>query len=196
MNGFTVSLALVDYIPVIFFIIGFNKLAKCLSNKMNTASKILFYCGSLMVFFAGSIKATYKLFLGLKLGEFAWMSNQFFANQAFGFLFVAIGLTIFKVSNRKLLGLIPTMGLVGMMVLGLGVMDGVLVSFAKKLKSKSAIVCYILSFVFCLMMGYLSSKNFEQAYMNWIAQAINCVGQGLFCLASFKMEKAGLKELQ
>ena len=55
-----------------------------------------------------------------------------------------------------------------------------------------AAVLYWVSFVFMLMMGYLSSKDFTQASMNWIAQGINCAGMLLLFLGSRSLDKAGL----
>jgi hypothetical protein len=45
-----------------------------------------------------------------------------------------------------------------------------------------------------MMMGYLSSKNFDQAYMNWAAEGINIVGQGLLYLGCRILHKAGLSK--
>ena len=42
-------------------------------------------------------------------------------------------------------------------------------------------------FVLMLGMGYLSSRDFTQASMNWIAEGVNLVGQGIFLLAAGKL---------
>jgi len=44
-------------------------------------------------------------------------------------------------------------------------------------------------------MGYLSSKDFSLSYINWIAQGINIVGQGLLLYGVVVMQRAGLSEL-
>lgn len=44
-------------------------------------------------------------------------------------------------------------------------------------------------------MGYLSSKDFTQSHMNWIAQGINVVGQGLLLYGVIVMKRTGLSEL-
>ena len=85
---------------------------------------------------------------------------------------------------------------VGFMVLGLGMMDAGLCYLAKKLKKPGIIVIYVISFVCCLGMGYLSSKDFAQASMNWIAEGVNVVGQGCFLLGAISLRKAGLEEYQ
>ena len=47
-----------------------------------------------------------------------------------------------------------------------------------------------------MMMGYLSSRNFEQASMNWIAEGVNILGQIALLTAVCIIHKAGLKELK
>ena len=81
------------------------------------------------------------------------------------------------------------------MVAGLGVMDTVLCILCAKLKKKWLIAVFVLSFVCSLAMGYLSSKDFAQAAMNWIAEAINIIGQGSLLFGVCMLKKAGLAEL-
>ena len=38
-----------------------------------------------------------------------------------------------------------------------------------------------------LMMGYLSSRDFTQASMNWIAEGVNVVGQAILLLAAVRL---------
>ena len=85
--------------------------------------------------------------------------------------------------EEKLLAAAPplftgTFVFVAFMVLGLGAMDFSLVRLAAKQKKPLACVLFIVSFLFCLMMGYLSSRDFTQSYMNWAAELVNIVGQG------------------
>ena len=82
-----------------------------------------------------------------------------------------------------------------LMVAGLGCMDAGLGVLAAKLKKKSAIVLLVISFVCSLCMGYLSSQDFTQSFMNWMAQGINVVGQGTLLAAVWMLHKAGLKDL-
>lgn len=86
------------------------------------------------------------------------------------------------------------MFLVGIMIFGLAAMDAGLCYIANKMKKRNALVCFILSFFLILMMGYLSSKDFDKAYMNWIAQCINILGQSLLYAGTVILHKAGLKQ--
>ena len=88
------------------------------------------------------------------------------------------------------------MALVGIMVIGLGAMDASLAFLASRLKKRSALVCFIVSFFLCLGMGYLSSKDFTQASMNWIAQGVNLAGQLLLYIGCRLLHDAGLANLK
>ena len=47
------------------------------------------------------------------------------------------------------------------------------------------------SFVCSLCMGYLSSRDFSAAAMNWIAEGVNIVGQGTFLASAILLRAAG-----
>ena len=196
MKQFSIPMALVDYIPVILFLTGSIILIKNLHKRISIISSILFILGSGMVFAAGALKATYKLLYAANVGDFLWMSNQLFANQAFGFFIAGIGLVTTKFIKNKALSVIPTSVLISGMVLGLGIMTGVFCNYATKLKHKKACIYFIIQFVCCLTMGYLSSRDFSQAYMNWIAQAINIIGQGFYVVGVVSLVKHNLKEIE
>ena len=82
------------------------------------------------------------------------------------------------------------------MVAGLGIMDAVLCILAVKLKKPWIIALLALSFVCSLGMGYLSSQDFAEASMNWIAEGVNVVGQGTLLLSVILLDKNGLAELK
>lgn len=195
MKHFSVPMALMDYIPVVLFALAALSVYKDLKNKSSLVSRILMLTGSVLVTAAGGLKATYKLIYALGIGDLEWMSNQFFSNQALGFLFLGLGLvlTVSSVSKR-LNAFLPTMVLVLIMVIGLGAMDAVLAFYASKLKKRGALVCFILSFFLSMSMGYLSSRDFTQAAMNWVAQGINCAGMLLLYLGSRSLHEAGLEK--
>ena len=200
MKDFSIAMALVDYIPVVFFGLGAANLMQCLYNKMTKASFSLFAAGSINVFMAGFLKATYKFLYAANICDFEPLNSMFFPVQALGFLLTGSGIILMYVRRKHLpmYAVAPvvwkgTFLFVGCMVLGLGMMDAGLCYLAKKLKKPGIIVIYVVSFICCLAMGYLSSRDFTQASMNWIAQGINVVGQGCFFWASICLKKAGLE---
>ena len=54
----------------------------------------------------------------------------------------------------------------------------------------------MVSFVCSLGMGYLSSKDFAEAAMNWIAEGVNVVGQGALLVSTILLHKNGLADLE
>ncbi len=193
MKQFSVPMALMDYIPVILFALASSLVLKDLRKKMSKISFFLYAAGAGLVTAAGFLKATYKLLYAFGVGDFVWMSDQFFSNQSIGFLLAGLGLLLFVLSKEnRAYAFLPTMALVGIMVVGLGAMDASLCYLANKMKKRNALVCFIVSFFLCLMMGYLSSKDFDKAFMNWIAQGINVCGQALLYAGVRILHKAGL----
>ena len=66
---------------------------------------------------------------------------------------------------------------------------------AKKLKKGWVIILFAIALVGSLAMGYLSTKNFEQASMNWIAEIVNTIAQSALMAGAIVLHKAGLKDL-
>ena len=128
---------------------------------------------------------------------------MFFPVQSIGFLLAGIAMLAMLVhpqTERAALAVAPpvfsgTFVFVGLMVAGLGIMDTVLCILAAKLKKPWLIAIFVVSFLCSLGMGYLSSKDFTDAAMNWIAQGVNVVGQGLLLVGAVLLHKAGLREM-
>ena len=205
MNDFSVLMALVDYIPVVLFMFASAILMRDLYGKMTKASFALFAAGSLNITIAGALKATWKLLYAADVCNFEALDHMFFPVQSIGFLLAGAGLLMMLLKNQNkgaaALAVAPpvfsgTFVFVGLMVAGLGVMDAVLCILASKLKKPWIIALVVVSFVCSLGMGYLSSKDFAQAAMNWIAEGINVVGQGTLLLSVILLDKAGLGALE
>lgn len=85
---------------------------------------------------------------------------------------------------------------VTLMVLGLAFMDTGLSIFSLKLKKPGLIALFDISFISSLSMGYLSSRDFDSAAVNWAAECINIVGQLSLLLASLSMHRNGFGEMR
>lgn len=200
MNDFSISMALFDYIPVVFFSLGAAILLRDFKGKTRKDSYILFAIGIIAVALAGALKATWKLLYAAKVCDLVMFDELFFPLQSTGFLLAGVGIMtiLFFRSDKKptLFSMEPSLlVMILLMVSGLGFLDAGLCIISKKLKKPYLIAIFALSFVCCLGMGYLSSRNFEKASMNWIAEGVNFVGQGLFLLGVFLLHKAGLKDI-
>ncbi len=204
MNDFSVAMALVDYIPVGFFAAAAVILMRDLYSKMGKGSFALFAAGVINVTIAGALKATWKLLYAAGVCDFAALNAMFFPVQSIGFLLAGVGILAMLVrpqTGHAALAVVPpvfsgTFVFVGLMVAGLGIMDAVLCILSARMKKPWLIAIFAVSFVCSLGMGYLSSKDFAQAAMNWIAEGVNVVGQGTLLLGTVLLHRAGLGQLE
>ena len=207
MKDFSVSMALVDYIPVAFFAVAAVILMRDLYNKMSKGAFALFAAGCIDIVCAGALKATYKLLYATGICDFEALNVMFFPVQSIGFLLAGIGILAMvchkqtKKNESVALAVAPplftgTFVFVTLMVAGLGLMDVVLCILAAKLKKHAVIVLLVLSFVCSLCMGYLSSQDFAKASMNWIAEGVNVIGQGALLAGVVSVHRNGLAELK
>lgn len=198
-------MALVDYIPVICFAIASVILMRDLYNKMSKGAFALFATGTINIVCAGALKATYKLLYAGGVCDFEALNAMFFPVQSIGFLLAGVGVLAMICYNQRektaALAVAPplfkgTFVFVGLMVAGLGILDTVLCIISAKLKKPWLIAIFALSFVCSLGMGYLSTKDFAKASMNWIAECVNVVGQGSLLAGVYILHKSGLADLE
>ena len=186
----TVPMALMDFVPVLLFGAAWLILYRDLKNKLNLCSGILLPLGAGLVFLAGFLKATWKMQKALGVPAVELFNKMMFPTQSVGFLLMAVGMLALMYGKRKSARSL-TMVWVMLTVLGnLGASAG-LVWIASKVK-KAAVPLFIVAFVCSMMMGYLSSRDFAQASMHWIAQSVNTLGQGLLLVGALLVHKAGL----
>ena len=202
---YSVPMALADFIPVLLFGAAAVLLQRDLYSKMVKGAYALFAAGTINVFMAGFLKALYKLLYALEVCDFQPLTQMFFPLQALGFLMAGCGALYIGTKKAKgekafAVAALPvykgTFVFVGLMVAGLGMMDFGLVRTAKKMRQHLACTLFIVSFVFSLGMGYLSSKDFSQSYMNWVTELVNIIGQASFFAAALILHKAGLAETE
>ena len=202
---YSIPMALVDLIPVFFFGAAAWLLQKDLYNKMSKGAYALFCAGTIDVFLSGFLKALYKLLYAANVCDFSTLNTLFFPLQAIGFMLAGLGLVCLitrpQGKGRMYAVAAPavfsgTMIFVVLMVFGLFGIDFSLSAVAKKMKKPVAIAMFALSFLFSLMMGYLSSKDFSQSYMHWVAEGINVFGQAFFFIGTLILHKNGLGSFQ
>ena len=80
MYSVSIPMALVDYIPVVFFGIAAILLQKDLYNKMQKDVFALFAAGTVNIFMAGFLKATWKLLYAANICDFQAL-NTFLHKQ-------------------------------------------------------------------------------------------------------------------
>ena len=200
MYNFTVPMALMDYLPVIFFGISSVLLLRDLYNKMFKGAYALLAAGAVNVFLAGFCKATWKLLYAANICDFIALEEMFMPVNSLGLLFVGLSLIGMLIWKRKsaMLSVAPpvfasSMPFIMMMVLGLGGLCVGLSILAVKMKKGKFMTLFILSFVCAMAMGYMSSQDSTQAWVNWAEQTINTVSQLCLMLGVIALHKAGLK---
>ena len=186
----TVPMALMDFVPVLLFGAAWLILYRDLKNKLDLCSGVLLPLGAALVFLAGFLKATWKMQKALGVPAVELFNKMMFPTQSVGFLLMAVGILALMYGKRKSARSL-TMVWVMLTVLGnLGASAG-LVWIASKVK-KAVVPLFIVAFVCSMMMGYLSSRDFAQASMHWIAQSVNTLGQALLLVGALLVHKAGL----
>lgn len=201
MNGITVTMALVDFFPVVLFFIASIYLQRDLYNKMVKGAYALLSTGTIMVFIGGLFKVIWKILYALNICDYQVLNQGFFLIQAPGFILGFLGLIGMiskynKARKTQMLGVVPVftsnLPFIALQVIGCSGIQVCLAYFALKMKKKLAAILFIVSFIFMLGMGYLSAKFDDSSNMHWLAQLVNTVSQGSFLGAVIILDKAGL----
>lgn len=207
---FTPSLlmALTDFIPVIFFIIGIVFLGKYMRRNANIFPFILFLLGAISSSFGGLAKASWKLLLAIWDYNIPWLDDFQFLFLASGFLLIFISLLTIVVANKKAKkdifvapALLTIKGtpifavLLSIVTLSTFGLIFCLVKLAKKLESKIAIVMYIIYLAVALAMGAFSGSG-DSETVNWIAQSINTLGTLALLIGHYNLNKKDTEHTQ
>lgn len=198
----SVPMALVDYIPVVLFLLATLTLMHDLYHMMSKGAFALFSAGSITVFMAGIYKATWKLLYALNICDFEALNKAFFPMQTTGFVLMGIGIIgLLHFNQGKTLAVVPpvyssSMIFVVFMVLGLGASWIGLGRLALKMKKTNVFILLIISFICMLGMGYLSSKDFSNPMYNWIGEIVNVLGMTLLLISVKLLHKDGLDKFE
>ncbi len=200
MYDVSVPMALVDYLPVLFFGWASVLLQRDLYNKMPKYAFACFAAVTINIVMAGFLKATWKLLYAAGICDFKVLNTMFLPTQSLGFLLAGLGIVLMLTakSKKKMLAVAPplfsgSLLFVSMMVLGLGAICTVLSILAAGIKRRAAIILFILSFAGSMGMGYLASRDSTSASVNWIEQGVNCLSQGSMLAGVLMLHRAGLR---
>ena len=195
MKEYTVFMAIMDFVPVVLFAIAAVILQRALYPRMSKGAFALFAAGTINIICAGGLKALYKLLYALKICDFKVLSDLFFPVQSIGFLLAGLGVVAMLTHKQgeKVYSVAPaafsgTMIFVVLITLGTIMLEGGLMVLAARKKSAVAVVLLIVSLICLLAMGYISSRDFDLSYWNWIAEGINIAGQLCFLIAAIKLK--------
>ena len=192
MKEITVPMALLDYIPVILHFFAASTISQDLRKPMGSGKHTIFKIGSALVFISGFLNASYKLIYSLDVGDYPLLSDLFFPCQALGFLLMGISLllTVFKKDETELASFLPVMLMAGIMAVGVALSNVSLAALSKKYEKKSAIVYFIVSLVACLVTCFLLTMSFRNSFMNYVAEGIDILGQGMLLAGAKSLHKS------
>ena len=188
-NTYTISLALVDYLPNIAFFIGAFFLVRFANLTKNKLSARLMALGSVLVLIGGVLKATWKLLLVLRGVDIRLLDEALFILQAPGFSLMMVGSiwiaqsSIIKKARLPAIALwkIPLLTVVTISSFG---MYGILASVSYKKRLHTAAWCFILTILIMLGMSGMAGWGEQSICRQWIEEGINFLGQVLFAIGS------------
>lgn len=201
MYHFTIPMALMDFVPVVFFGVTAVLLLRDLYNKMFKGAYALLAAGSVNVFMAGFFKALWKLLYAANICDFVALEEMFMPVNSLGLLFVGLSIVGMLCRKKKsvMLSAAPpviasSIPFIMMMVLGLGGLCAGLSVLSAKMKKGKVKILFILSFVCAMAMGFMSSQDVTLAWVNWVEQSINIISQGCLLAGVIILHRAGLKD--
>ena len=200
MYDFSMAMALVDYIPVVFFAVSAVLMMRDFYYQMPKYGFAMLAAGTINIFIAGFLKATWKLLYAAGICDFHALNTLFLPTQSLGFLMAGIAMVILVCgSKRATLAVAAPPLFTGtalflvMMVLGLGCICTCLSILAVRMKKKGAVVLFVLAFVASMGMGYAGRLDSTASWVNWLEQSINIVSQGCLMWGVLTLHKAGLR---
>lgn len=197
MYDFTLTMALVDFIPVLFFAVSAVLMMQDFYAGMPRYNFALLAAGTINVFLAGFLKAVWKLLYAANICDFHALCTLFLPTQSLGFLMAGVAMVVLvcqKKNSTVALAAPPlfsgTAVFLVMMVLGLGCICACLSVLAARHKRKIAILYFVLAFLLSMGMGYIGRLDSTAAWVNWLEQGINIGSQLCLMVGMVILHKA------
>lgn len=175
MNGITIPMAIMDFIPVCLFFAAALILQRDLYNKMVKGAFALLAAGSIMVLLSGIYKALWKILYAMGVCDYTALDVAFS-------LWAATLVPVYESNLVFILG----------QTIGCGGFQWCLFILARRMKQRLAAILFVLAFVFMMGMGYLSATFDDSSNMHWVAQTVNILGNGALLWGVCLLHKAGL----
>lgn len=189
---YPLALALFDFVPVAFFLIGAIFLVRISMHICGLHCGRLAILGSLLIFLGGFLKAIWKLLFTIGVGDFQLLSESQFPLVAPGFLILLIAVIMMARSDREtrsnkpspmlLMATWKIPFLIVMTLTSMGV-QGILTYVSFQRNAKLAAIGFIVAFLGLVGMGALASGE-QTLARQWIEQSVNTVGQLGFMVGS------------
>lgn len=185
------ALALFDFVPVSFFLIGAYFLAGISTRMCGVRCGRLAMFGALLIFMGGFSKAVWKLLHTIEAGNFQLLSDLQFILLAPGFLALLVVVVFMARSERieyrtaiLMLAIAPWKipFLIVMTLASMGV-QGILAHVSFRRNAKPAAAGFVVAFVCLVGMGAMASGE-QTLAMQWLEQSVNTVGQMGFMIGA------------
>lgn len=204
-GGITVTMALVDCVPVVLFMVAAVILQRDLYDQLPKGAYSLVAAGSIMAFLGGFMKALWKILYATGVADYVLLDHALFTLQGPGFLLFFLGLTgLFwkgekNVASALVAGAAPaatttSIPFIVMQVVGLGGAQVLLAVAGARRGARLAPVAFAFAFVFMLGMGYLGAKFDDSSSMHWVAQLTNTLSMACFLWGALMLHAADPKK--
>lgn len=192
----SLPLALLDFLPVICFMIGGWYLSRTAVQLFSHHARNAALIGTALVVMGGAFRAATKLASAVGLGNLNQLGDIHFILQAPGFLILLVSaVSILRAAGRPVPKSNPLLALavwkiplIILMALAGTALHGILASIALGRKARVAAASFALALGCLLAMG-VAARGEQTIAMQWIEESINTLGQLGFALGSFLLYK-------
>ncbi|MFQ3631426.1 hypothetical protein [Roseiflexus sp.] len=216
METYNLTLALQDYMPILFSIIGLyfiSRMVRTIHAQLGTVAIV----GSMLIFIGGFLKATWKLLMALTESQvnIVWFDKGMFLWMAPGFTLVAFSLWLMRQVQRgalpqrmwlgpgvTLVSLIvailftgfpdPAINtwrfiLLGVMTIGNVGMVILLIQQARDVNQNRLAALFIVHIIIIFVLSGLARLPDQSIPLQWTEQLLNTFAQGIFVYAAWKL---------
>lgn len=188
---YTLSLALLDFVPVAFFAVGAFFLVRLAGRMCGAWCSNLGIAGSLLIFLGGFFKAIWKMLYTVGAGDFHLLSESQFVLVAPGFLaLLLVVISMARTQRLKYSKALPLMAIAPWKIPFLAVMtltsmgvQGILTHISFRRNAKLAASGFIIAFLCLVGLGAMASGE-QTVARQWIEQSVNTIGQLGFMVGS------------
>lgn len=201
---YTLSLALLDFLPVFFAALGFFYIVRLVSFVLPMQGRIAFWGGALVVL-GGFVKALWKLLMASSAGTLnaAWMENALFILMAPGYILLAwcVWQAARSVQGKRIFGAwaLPVTAIVLLfltsfylyhldpaspawerilltaLVLATLLTAVLLILFAARLKLSRAVLLLLVNLLIVLILNGLARQPEQPIRLQWVEEVINVI---------------------
>ncbi len=206
---YTVPLALLDFLPVIFSFLGALVLARLVAREQPRAGRWA-YVGAVMIGLGGLCKSTWKLLVAAAEVDITWLDGMLFVLMGPGFLLLAWSVLSVRKGRLAiwwpfaLLGALAVIGAIAVQstapMLGITALGSLAVSFYALLMGWSrrdwlVVALFAFSMLVAVLLVPLGSPSREQTIaLQWFEETTNSLGQLAFLLGALRLAAGRLRD--